>query len=1066
MHDRVADIAPAPQSFLADPLGLAEALRKHVRGDVRFDNQSRALYATDGSNYRQVPIGVVLPRDADDVIAAITLCREFGAPLLCRGGGTSLAGQCCNVAVVLDFSKYMAQILEIDSERRIARVQPGVVLDHLRNAAEKHHLTFGPDPATHDRCTLGGMIGNNSCGVHSVMAGKTDDNIEELEVVTYDGLRLKVGRDLIESCGDTDARVGTGALARPGGPDLSGRSGSDRADQIKTSLKHIADTYGDLIRQKFPNIPRRVSGYNLNYLLPENGFHIARALIGSEGTCATVLEATCRLVESPPERVLAVVAYPDIYQCADAVPEIMAHKPIGLEGFDDLLVHYERVKGINTEGLSLLPHGGGWLMIEFGGQTLSDAESQALQLIDALNHSATPPKIQLYSGAQAKRVWEVRESSLGATSHVPGEPLNWEGWEDAAVNPEKLGGYLRDLRKMMADFGYKGSLYGHFGHACVHTRLNFDLQSKEGIAKYRKFVEEAADLVVSYGGSLSGEHGDGQSRAELLPKMFGTDLMEAFRKFKTAWDSDWQMNPGKLIGPPGKQPNKLDENLRLGPNYAPWEPATHFQFPLDHGSLSHATLRCVGVGKCRREEGGVMCPSWRATHEEEHSTRGRAHLLWEMTQNHRDDAVIRDQWRSEEVKHSLDLCLACKGCKSDCPVGVDVATYKAEFLSHYYQGRIRPLNAYAFGNIDLWASLASNAPGLVNLTTQLPFLRDIAKIIGGIPAQRRIPAFAPETFKQWFRRTSGENLKIGNRSSLSNDSMTQSPNDSIPPVLLWADTFNNYFLPATARAAVEVLETAGFRVLVPQANLCCGRPLYDFGMLDRAERLLLEILDQLEPEIEAGIPVVGLEPSCVAVFRDELINLFPHDQRAQALSKQTFLLSEFLEQKLDAGAALPQLPRKALLHGHCHHKSIMKMTAEESLLRRLGIDFQSPAPGCCGMSGSFGFHSEHYDISAAIGELELLPAVRQAPPDWLVIADGFSCREQIAQGTGRHALHLAEVLQMALQPSALDMDDPYPESRMVREREAEIHASMKRAGIGVGAVAAAGFLAWAFSRKR
>ncbi|MGC2475827.1 MAG: FAD-linked oxidase C-terminal domain-containing protein, partial [Candidatus Sulfotelmatobacter sp.] len=815
-------------------------------------------------------------------------------------------------------------------------------------------------------------------------------------------------------------------------------------------------------------------------------------------TCATVLEATCRLVESPPERVLAVVAYPDIYQCADAVPEIMAHKPIGLEGFDDLLVYCERVKGINTEALSLLPQGGGWLMVEFGGQTLSEAESQALQLIDALNHSASPPAVQLYSGAQAKRVWEVRESSLGATSHVPGEPLNWEGWEDAAVNPEKLGGYLRDLRKMMADFGYKGSLYGHFGHACVHTRLNFDLQSKEGIAKYRKFVEEAADLVVSYGGSLSGEHGDGQSRAELLPKMFGPELMEAFRKFKSAWDPDWKMNPGKLIGLPGKQPNKLDENLRLGPDYAPWEPATHFQFPLDHGSLSHATLRCVGVGKCRREEGGVMCPSWRATHEEEHSTRGRAHLLWEMTQNlDRDDAVIRDGWRSEEVKHSLDLCLACKGCKSDCPVGVDVATYKAEFLSHYYEGRMRPLNAYAFGNIDFWASLASNAPGLVNLTTQLPFLRDIAKIVAGIPSQRRIPAFAPETFKQWFRRTSGDNLRMGGRTvapresqrtrdsaqrdgnptdpwksgpsgprQCANDDGALAPEVDAPPVVLWADTFNNYFLPATARAAVEVLETAGFRVLVPQANLCCGRPLYDFGMLDRAERLLLEILDQLEPEIEAGIPVVGLEPSCVAVFRDELINLFPHDQRAQALSKQTFLLSEFLEQKLGAGAMLPQLPRKALLHGHCHHKSIMKMTAEESLLSRLGVDFQSPAPGCCGMAGSFGFHSEHYDISTAIGELELLPAVRSAPDDWLIIADGFSCREQIAQGTGRHALHLAEVLQMVLQPSALDRDDPYPESRMIREREAEIHASMKRAGIGVGALAAAGLLAWAFTRRR
>ena len=1082
MHDTLKDIAPAPQSSLADPLGLAESLRKNLRGDVRFDNQSRALYATDGSNYRQVPIGVVLPRDADDVLAAICLCREFGAPLLCRGGGTSLAGQCCNVAVILDFSKYMANILEIDPARRIARVQPGVVLDHLRNASEKFHLTFGPDPATHDRCTLGGMIGNNSCGVHSVMAGKTDDNIEELEIVTYEGVRLKVGRDLIEPYGGSDARVGADAFVRPGGPEVSGRSGFDRADEIRKSLHQIADQYADLIRQKFPNIPRRVSGYNLNYLLPENGFHIARALVGSEGTCVTVLEATCRLVESPPQRVLAVVAYPDIYQCADAVPEIMQHQPIGLEGFDELLVYYERKKGINTEGLALLPEGAGWLMVEFGGETLSEAESKALQLIEALNHSATPPNVQLYSGAQAKRIWEVRESSLGATSHVPGEPFNWEGWEDAAVNPEKLGGYLRDLRQMVADFGYKGSLYGHFGHACVHTRLNFDLQSKEGIAKYRKFVEEAADLVVSYGGSLSGEHGDGQARAELWPKMFGPELMEAFRKFKTTWDPGWKMNPGKLI-----EPNKLDANLRLGADYAPWEPKTHFQFPLDHGSLSHAALRCVGVGKCRREEGGVMCPSWRATHEEEHSTRGRAHLLWEMTQSlDRNDVVIRDGWRSEEVKHSLDLCLACKGCKSDCPVSVDVATYKAEFLSHYYEGRTRPLNAYAFGNIDLWASLASNAPGLVNLTTQLPFISDIIKLVGHIPPQRRIPPLAPRTFKDWFYRTcrdgrirpsrerqrawhdSGVPQSLAEPWNSGPSGPRQGERDEgalAPAVLLWADTFNNYFLPQTARAAVEVLETAGFRVLVPRANLCCGRPLYDFGMLDRAERLLLEILDQLEPEIEAGIPVIGLEPSCIAVFRDELVNLFPHDQRAQTLSRQTFLLSEFLERHAN-GAPLPQLPRKALLHGHCHHKSLMKMTAEESLLRRLGVDFTSPAPGCCGMAGSFGFERDKYHVSQAIGELELLPAVRQAPPDWLIIADGFSCREQIAQGTSRQALHIAEVLQMALQPSLLDKDDPYPESNLVREREAEVRASMTRAAKGVGALAAVGLLAWAFTRKR
>ena len=702
-------------------------------------------------------------------------------------------------------------------------------------------------------------------------------------------------------------------------------------------------------------------------------------------------------------------------------------------------------------------------MVEFGGETLAEAEAQALTMMNALSQGANPPKVRLYSGQQSKRVWEVRESSLGATSHVPGEPLNWEGWEDAAVAPEKLGGYLRDLRKMFADFGYKGSLYGHFGHGCVHTRINFDLESKDGIAKFRKFMEHAADLVIGYGGSISGEHGDGQSRGELLPKMFGPELIEAFRRFKSTWDPEWKMNPGKLIGLPGMPPNKLDANLRLGANYSPWEPRTYFQFPADHGSLSYAALRCVGVGKCRHDEGGAMCPSFRATHEEEHSTRGRAHLLWEMTQAERSDGIIRDGWRSEEVKQSLDLCLACKGCKSDCPVGVDVATYKAEFLSHYYEGRLRPFSAYAFGNIDFWARLASNVPGFVNLATRLPFLRDVAKIIAGIPPQRSIPAFAPETFKSWFRRRrsytqSGAPLLAG--FARSGDF------SKAPPVMLWPDTFNNYFLPSTAKAAVEVLETAGYRVVVPHANLCCGRPLYDFGMLDRAQTLLLQILDELEPEIDAGIPIIGLEPSCVAVFRDELINFFPRDERAKKLSRQTFLLSEFLEQN-SPNAPLPQFPRKALLHGHCHHKAIMKMTAEESLLRRLGIDFQQPAPGCCGMAGSFGFHAgEMYDVSAAIGELELLPAIRKAPPNWLIIADGFSCREQIAQGTGRHALHLAEVLQMALEPELHPASEPYPESSLVGQREAEVQSSMKRAGIGLGVVAAGGLLLWQISRNR
>src|ERR1700690_1582539 len=640
--------AAAPPAHL-DAHALEAALHRHLRGEVRFDSSTRALYATDGSNYRQVPIGVVIPRDKEDVLAAVALCRDHHAPLLARGGGTSLAGQCCNAAVVLDFSKYMAGILEIDPVRRIARVEPGVVLDTLRAAAEKYHLTFAPAPATNDRCTLGGMIGNNSCGVHSIMAGKTDDNIDALEVLTYGGQLLHVGATSAE---DFDRFVHEGG----------------RRAEIYTGLKSLADRYGEQVRRQFPNIPRRVSGYNLNHLLPENGFQVARALVGSEGTCVTILEATCRLVESPPARVLLVIGWPDVYICADHVPQIMEHRPIGLEGFDDIVVNASRHKGINLDAIALLPEGCGWLMVEFGAETAADAEAQARNLMETLGRAPAPPNMRLFTDQkQARRIWDVRESSLGVTAHVPGEPLRWEGFEDSAVGPDKLGAYLRDLRKLMQVHKFDGSFYGHFGHACVHTRMDYDLESTEGIRKFRLFMEEAADLVVSYGGSISGEHGDGQSRGELLPKMFGPELVQAFREFKSVWDPEWKMNPGKLI-----EPYKLDENLRLGAAYSPWEPKTNFQFPADHGSLAEATLRCVGVGKCRHDEGGVMCPSYRATHEEEHSTRGRAHLLWEMTQGE----VIRDGWRSQEVKQSLDLCLACKGCKTECPVGVSVAPYK------------------------------------------------------------------------------------------------------------------------------------------------------------------------------------------------------------------------------------------------------------------------------------------------------------------------------------------------------------------------------------------------------
>ena len=954
---------PAGTDFAA----LESALRRNVRGEVRFDNGSRALYATDGSNYRQIPIGVVIPRDNDDVIAAVSICREHAAPLLCRGGGTSLAGQCCNVAVVLDFSKYMAQIVELDPHKRNARVQPGVILDHLRSAAEKHKLTFGPDPASHSRCTIGGMVGNNSCGVHSIMAGKTDENIEELEILTYDGIRLRVGPT---SETELDKIISAG-----------GRRG-----EIYFGLKAIRDEYAGLIRQRFPNVPRRVSGYNLNFLLPENGFNVAGALVGSEGTCVTVLEATCRLVESPQARVLLAIGCRDVFEAADLVPEALTHGPIGLEGMDSLLIEYTRRREMNLDGLALLPEGGGWLLAEFGADTISAAESQARGLIKALSRSTHPPTFHLLSDQhQARKVWDVRESALGAVCRVPGEPATWEGWEDAAVAPEKLGGYLRDLRKLTDAYGYGCVVYGHFGDGCAHNRITFDLESGEGIKKFREFMNDAADLVVSYGGSLSGEHGDGQARAELLPKMFGPELIEAFQKFKSLWDPDWKMNPGKLV-----RPNRMDHDLRLGVDQKTWQPETHFKFPHDHGSLAEATLRCVGVGKCRQYEGGVMCPSFRVTREEEHSTRGRAHLLWEMTRGE----VVREQWRDPHVKSALDLCLSCKGCKSDCPVGVDVATYKAEFLSHHHEGRMRPLRHYAFGQIDRWARRASVVPSLSNLLTQAPLLRDVAKSLLGVSRKRKIPTVARLSFRGWFRKRKPKNI-------------------GAPEVVLWPDTFNNYFHPETAIAAVEVLEAAGWQVRLPNGNVCCGRPLYDFGMLDRAKRLLMGTLDVLSAEIEQRTPVVVLEPSCASVFRDELLNLFPEDERATKLSQQVFLFSEFIEKNAQA-FQLPAVHRKALVHGHCHHKSMMKMADEERVLQRMGMDYEMPAPGCCGMAGAFGFEKEKYDLSVAIGELELLPAVRLVPEDSLIIADGFSCREQIEQCTGRKAIHVAEAIQMGL----------------------------------------------------
>lgn len=1005
---------------------LERFLKSAVEGEVRFDAGTKAMYAVDASNYRQVPLGVVLPKSVDDVIRTVAICKQLGIPLLSRGGGTSLAGQCCNVAIVVDWTKYLHNILELNFSEKYARVQPGTNCDALREAAQKQGLTWGPDPATHTHCTFGGMLGNNSCGAHAQMAGKAVDNVEAMDILLYDGTRMNVGwmneqqlQDAIQAGG----RVG----------------------DTYRRLDRLRKDYAELINRKYPHIPRRVSGYNLDQLLPgaDGRFNVARALVGSESTCVTILEAKVRLVPSRPERVLVVLGYPEVYQAADHIMDVLPFGPIAVEGMDEYLVEgIKRKGGLHCRYLSELPTGKGWLIAEFGEATKDQAKDRAQQLIEKLKSKPDSPQIKLVTekGNQEK-IWRVRESGLGATAFVPGEPVTWEGWEDSAVAPEKVGDYLRALCKLYGKYDYRSAMYGHFGQGCIHCRVNFDLQSKGGIEKWRAFMDEATNLIVSFGGSFSGEHGDGQSKAEFLPKMFGSELIEAFREFKAIWDPDWKMNPGKLV-----EPNRIDQNLRLGADYKPWEPETHFKFPNDQHKFSHAALRCVGVGNCRRVKSGededqTMCPSYMVTREEKHSTRGRAHVLWEML--HGD--VIRDGWRDENVKDALDLCLSCKGCKGDCPVNVDIATYKAEFLSHYWQGRLRPRSAYAFGLIDKWARAASLAPGLVNLATSTPGLRELAKLAAGMPMERSIPQFHPEPFTRWFTKT--------HRNAVAREKT----------VLLFPDTFNNHFFPETGRAAVEVLEHLGYHVVIPNAPICCGRPLYDYGFLDMAERYLRTVIRVLQPALDAKIPIVVLEPSCWSVLRDEINEMLPDLPQTHQLMENTFLFAEFLATHVDP-ERLPKLGGKVLMHAHCHHKALIKKAEhEEELLKKMGVELQELTSGCCGMAGSFGFEKDKYGVSVQVGEHALLPAVRRAAVGTIIMADGFSCREQVAQLTTRHALHIAEVVKLAMNGGRAHI---WPESEMVSSHKSAIRQSKIRAGIAAGAVlGAVGAIVWSMRRK-
>jgi FAD/FMN-containing dehydrogenase/Fe-S oxidoreductase len=944
---------------------LRDKLAASIDGDVRFDAASRAIYSTDASNYRRVPIGIVAPRHEGDVIRALEVARENALPVLPRGGGTALGGQTANTALVIDFSKYMNVIAGIDAERRVAVVQPGVVQAQLNGAAAPYGLFFAPDPSTKDRCTLGGMIGNNSCGAHSAAHGKTVDNVEQLDVLLYDGTRMTL-----------DGAGGSASM----------RSGREAA--LHGTLRAIANRYGDDIRARYPKIPRRVSGYNLDELLPENGFNLARALVGSEGTLATILGATVRLVPKPKHLALVVLGFDDVFLAADQMPWMLEHRPQALEGFDHHLPDIARQKGIAA--VNLLPSGRAFLLVELGSETADEVGSAAEALrAQAASIATCSGAAKLIDPDDQLAVWRLRESGLGAGAFVRGQPRTWPGAEDCAVAPARLGDFLRRFVKLLDGYDLAAATYyGHFGEGCVHCRINFDLFTIEGVAKFRAAMIDIGDLVAEFGGSLSGEHGDGLARSELLPKMFGSELIGAFRKFKHAFDPDHGMNPGVIV-----DPEPLDAHLRIGASYSPQTVRTRFDFSAE-GGLAGAALKCVGIGKCRKTDTGTMCPSYMATRDETHSTRGRARLLHEALTGD----LLKDGFADRTLYDALELCLSCKACKTECPASVDMAAYKAEFLANYYVTHRRALPAHFFGRLHEFARVASIAPALANSIAGGVASRAIKRVLGVHP-QRELPRFAAAPFRNWFRRHPPRNPQG-------------------PEVLLFPDTFNNFFEPEVTIAATSVLERAGFRVAIPPRDLCCGRPLYDQGMLDRARIRMLNALDALAPYAERGVKIVGLEPSCILTFRDELPALFPHLSSAGALASNTLLLDEFLAVEAP-NFAPPQLHGRALVHGHCHQKSLAGMTAELALLNKApDLEVAVPDAGCCGMAGAFGYGESRFAVSRAIGERVLIPAINQSTPDTIIIADGFACRAQIRNFcAGRRPLHLAQALNLDPAPA-------------------------------------------------
>jgi FAD/FMN-containing dehydrogenase/Fe-S oxidoreductase len=939
---------------------LAAALRAAGLTEIDTATRRRAEYSSDASNYRVVPAVVAFPRHADEIVAALEVCRTLGVPIVPRGGGTSIAGNSLSTGVVLDLSRHLNRVVSVDAEERTAVAEPGTVLDSITVAAAAHGLRFGPDPSTHSRATIGGAIGNNACGSRALRYGRTADNVVALDVVTGSGTRF--------------------TARRPGGD--AGPVGAGPEAGILAPLTALIGDHLATVRTEFGRFTRQVSGYSLEHLLPENGTDVAKFLAGTEGTLALTLQATVRLVAAPQATALTVLGYADMAAAAEAVPALLPHLPVALEGLDSRLVDVVRTRR-GSAAVPDLPRGGGWLFVETAGDTQAAARDAAAKLIA----DAACVDSAVITGGQAAALWRIREDGAGLGSRTPDGSPAWPGWEDSAVPPDKLPGYLRELTALMARHKLDGLMYGHFGDGCVHVRIDFPLRDRPRVL--REFMQDAARLAASYGGSASGEHGDGRARGELLPAMYSAEAIGLFSAVKRIFDPGDLLNPGVIVAPA-----PLDADLRV-PAARPLRRGLGFAYPDDRGDFAAAVHRCVGVGKCRADttaSGGVMCPSFLATRDEKDSTRGRARVLQELA----NGSLVHD-WRAPEITEALDLCLSCKGCSSDCPVGVDMATYKAEALYQRYRRRVRPAAHYSLGWLPRWAVLAARAPWLANGSLRVRPVAAAAKRLGGIDERRPLPAFARQSFRRWFADRSR-------------------PAGPGKPVLLWVDTFTNAFTPEVGQAAVKVLEAAGYEVRITPRQVCCGLTWISTGQLDGARRQLRRSLRALRPALDKGIPIVGLEPSCTAALRADAAELLPGEPRAEALGATVKTLAELL--RATDGWTPPDLSGvKGVAQPHCHQHAALGWDADAALLAAAGAQV-SPVGGCCGLAGNFGVERGHYDVSAAIAETALLPAVRAAGQGATVLADGFSCRTQLDQLAGVRGRHLAELLASRLDEAA------------------------------------------------